>query len=623
MNLQLCRSCAVALFAACLWFAPLAQGAERVEELARMLPGSCAVVICIKNTNEAIKDWDASGLSRFMEDPAAKKWMAPMYGEDGELSWNKSMRESTGESFRESLSVYPGAVAVGYDFSEMAGEDSKEPRFVAFSEIAGREGQLAVSKDKALEAKRRGKYPNIVSKTVEVGGTKVSVMAEDESEGAKWLECWAVVDGIAIEASDEKTMETALSSQKSGGEAGQKSEQLAHIAELNGGTADLTVHLDLTILIDLLKKKLAENSEGAAAMFSPAMFFDALALDELKAAALTLDFEDSRSSGSLVLLHTEKPKGILPALFRGTSTEVPQPAFLPESANQASVSRQSLGEFYDLFMAAVQKLGPMSAMLTMQLEQMERNAGVSLRNDLFGSLDDVVVQAQSMKAGSGGMLDMSQVTAIKLKDRARFQSALDALLASLGNGFVILEQLELEGRQIHALKLPALAAAAAPGTPPNSLQIAYTVADDYFLYSRGSYDTLQKILARLNSKATDGSIWEMAATQSALEALPKGYTGMSVSNGASLVKTMADALSEVQSMAGAGAAARGKAPRNTQPGAKGRNAAKAPGPGLSFDPKAVPGEDVFSRYFGVAAGGNYSGPDSTVFRIIALPAGTK
>jgi hypothetical protein len=249
---------------------------------------------------------------------------------------------------------------------------------------------------------------------------------------------------------------------------------------------------------------------------------------------------------------------------------------------------------------------------------MEKKAGINLRQDLLGSLDNVVAQAQTMKVAANGMPEISQVTAIKLKDRARFQSALDAALALMGNGFVVFEDSEIEGQNVRALKLTG---AQPDPNQPNSRQIAFTVTDEYFIFCQGTQDMLQKVLARIKSKATDGSVWELPSTQAALAALPPDFTGMSVSNGASLARTFAEMFTRLQNLAPNSAAApRAAAGPKTRPGAKNPGPSLAQG-GLLFDPKALPDKEVFARYFGVTATGNYSGADSTMIKIIALPVG--
>ena len=539
-----------------------------------------------------------------------------MYDKDGDLLWNKSMKESEGTTFRKGLSVYTGAVVVGYDFSR--NDEDDESSYVAFCEIKGHEQMYNFSKAVMVEAKKKT-YREAVVKTVDVEDTKVSVLAEDGSEDAEWIECWVALDGIAVEAKTKRDMQAALASLKSGGESVKKVEQLARIAEINSATSDVTVLVDLTAVTDMLKKKLA--AEGGGAPISPSMFLDAFGLDELKAAAITLDLDDARSSASVVLLHMDKPKGIIPSIFRGTSTEVPQLAFLPAGADQASVSRQSIGAIYDALLGSLQKLGPLSPMITMQLSQFEQQAGVNLKNDLFGSLDDMMAQAQSLRLSANGLPDVSEVTAIKLKDRARFQSALEALIAAVGNGFLVFDEVDVEGQKVRSLKLQAQAA---EGQGPNASQFAYAVTDEYLLFNQGSFDNLRKIISRLKSKTTEGSFWDTPGTQDALNALPKGYTGMGVSHGAPILKTLAGLINQAQPMLGAAgkAAASRKGPKNAVPGTRGA-AQESLSTGPSFDAKALPADEVFARYFGSGASASYSESDATFMKIIALPVEAK
>jgi hypothetical protein len=626
MNATLRLSLPAALFSAAFGIFFTSSAAERTEELARMLPATSTVVVVIKNNPELIKDWDASGIGRFLEDADAKKWMAPLYDSDGELKWTKEMRESEGSSFREGIIINPGATVVGFDFSAMMDDESDEPTIVEISEMAGREKELEAALTRRMEAKKKVN-PKAVVKTVDVAGNKATVLAEDDSDEAAWLEGSVIVDGLQIATKDQELMESVIGSVKSGGDATKIAEQLTQVAELNAGPSDMTIMADAEQLVGMLKKKLMESAADAKqpSPFNPAMFLAAFGLEELKTMAMTLDFSEERSSGGFVLLHTPKPTGILPALLRGSSNEVPQLAFLPASADQASVSRQSFGNIYDTLMAAVQKLGPLSGMLTMQLDEMEKKAGMSLRKDLFGSLDDVIAQAQTMKAAQGAPV-VSQVSAIKLKDKARFQAALDAVIAMVGNGFGVFEETEIEGVKVHTFKSSLSPNVAGPGKTQKSAQFCYAVTDEYFLFCQGEQDMLRTVIGRLSSKATDGSIWELPASQSALAMLPQGYTGMSVSKGASIMKTMADIVTQVQAMSAMGRgkpAASAKGPKSKGPQKPDKEGGAAPAADQWFVPSAVPGEDVFARYFSVTAVGNYAEPEATAFRFFALPATAK
>lgn len=604
-------------------FSPLARSAERIEELAKMLPPNSTIIFCVKNNPELVKDWDASGVGRFIVSEEAKNWIVSMYDKDGTPKWDSSTKKQSGMSFRESISINPGATAVGFDFSPLIDGSGKEPVVVEISDMSGKEKELEAAFAKKLEARKKHDFPNAVLKKVDVAGVSATVLAKDDSEKATWIIGSAVVDGIQIETPNQAAMEKAIASVKSGGEATKKVEQLARVAELNGATSDITILADLETLIAALQKKMMEDAgkaDGPGAMFNPAMFLGILGLEELKAAALTLDLADERSTANFILLHTDKPTGILPSLLRGTGNEVPQPAFVPAGADQASVGRQSFGNIYDALMTAVQKLGPMAAMLTMQLDQMEQKVGMSLRKDLFGSMDDVITQAQSLKVGAGGLPEVSQVTAIKLKDRERFQAALSALLAIAGNGFGVFEESEIEGQKVHTLK-PSLAGAATPDAAKGGTQIAYAVTEDQLLFCQGSQEMLQKVLARIASKAKDGSIWDEPASQGALDAMPKGYTSMSVSNGASIMKTMASVVTQLQSMNPAGSKKLGaakKGPKSGKPGSDEAPAAKSDD-SPTFDAKAMPTEEVFARFFGTTASGGYSENDATMIKFIALP----
>jgi hypothetical protein len=341
----------------------------------------------------------------------------------------------------------------------------------------------------------------------------------------------------------------------------------------------------------------------------PKMIFEALGTKEFQSIGVGIDLSDTQSRVDVTLLHPANPSGLL-SLFRGSSTEVALPAFLPADALAGQVSRQSLGDIWDGLLGMVNKLGPLAMMATMQVGQIEQQMGFKIKEDLFGSLGDEMVQASD-----GTATAQSQVIGIKVKDRAKLAGALDGLKRFVGQGFgAAFEESEYLGYTISTYKASQAAAAGAAST-----EIGYCLTDDYLLFSTGKQELLKKVLGRMK-EPSGPSIWESARTQDLIAMLPKGYNGVGVSDASKQLLMVIDAMTAVQKQA----AGKKKAPAAKKGPGKGPKAGasdstKADGPTEWFDPSARPSEDMFKKYLGTEVSGTYSHPEAVHFRMLSKP----
>lgn len=617
------------LAAACLAFHTVAHAAGKVEDWVKLLPESATIIVGIKDTPELVKDWDSSGAGRFMEDEAVKRWMAPLY-KDGQSAWDKSFSEFTGTHLREALNMYPGASLGAIVVEDLEDFESDEPRHVSVSDIAGNESALADAKAKQLEAYKKDEYPDAVLKTKEIDGVTVSYIADGDDEDAWWIEAWGVVNDLLVEATDEELMTDMISRVKDAQGDHPGAAHFARLAEIRGGTADVTIYCHLDRLVGMLKAKLEEKAEGQTSPISPAQLFSAFSLEELHGVAACIELNEKHARGDLVLLHDETPQGLLPSLMRGTSTEVPLPAFVPADVDSGSVTRASMGAIYDSVLRALDKLGPMSAMLTGQVEALEKQAGISIRNDLFGSMDDVYLEmTKMMPANESPIPTQNQVTGFKLKNRGRFQSSFDALWKLIGNGFGVFEESDYEGYKIFTMK-PSLSGGQQGGNP--AFRFGYVITDEYVFLVQGAPDLLHKVLGRLKNSPAGTSLWDQPQSQAAMAALPDGFTGTGVSSGSAILRTLLATMAAAQDVV-PGKASSAKTGKKGPKGPKGPKAK----PGASddeadeggetrdvwFDTEAAPPDEIFDRYFGVGATGVYSHPDATQILYISQPAEKK
>lgn len=580
--------------------------ADKLDDWFKLLPKNTVGVIAIKDTPELLADWDKSSFSKLMADEDFKKWTAPMM-KDGETPWDKTFKENNGEGLYDTLKRYPGAsmaVFIGDGPEDFSGE--KQP-LCALSDATGQEKALEELKAKEVELALK-KNDALKQRTLDIAGATVHILADSEDSEEGWEDGYAFVDGVLVEAFNLKDISYFITALKSGSGEGSEvvSNHLDRLARMSEGHTDVLVYVNGEALVQwgIDAAKAAAATSESQMPIAPDTIVEALGAQELQSIAFMLDITDEQSRMEMAVLHPEKPVGII-NLMRGVPGEVNLPSFIPPDVISGSVMNYSVLNLWDNLLAMINKFGPIAAMATMQLGGAEAQAGISIRDDLFASLDNEYIEITD-----GTLEKQSQVLAFKVKDRQRFGGGLDGVKRFAGGGFAAFEETEFMGYQISVVKTASAGA--------ESPEIALCLTDDYFFISTGPQALLKKVLARIKEPAGP-SIWENDRVQDLLARLPQGYIGAGVADGGKVMKVVVDAMSMVQDQAG-------------KTGKKKKKSKKAKGPKASmdleelaaesdtwFDPDAVPSDDMWKRYFGTTISGFYAPADAIHYRSISTP----
>ena len=602
------------LLAALCLLVPAAR-AEKLEQWLKLLPKNTLGFLAIKSAPELMADWKKSGYGKMMADEEFKKWTAPMH-ENGEAIWDKELKESTGEGLEANLKRVQGSALMAFaadspkDFEKM---DNNNP-IVILLEVGDQQAKVEELLAKEID-EDIAEDSTLKKITKDVGGVPVNVLAVSEEADAAWKQAYAFVDGVLVMGDKPALFDYFIPALKTGTAetADVIPSHLARHAQLTDGTADISIYANGETLMKWLEEGLIETMKSGKSQMpvDPKMIFEALGTKEFQSIGVGIDLSDTQSRVDVTLLHPAKPTGFL-SLFRGSSTEVSLPAFIPADALAGQVSRQSLGDIYDGLLGMVNKLGPIAMMATMQIGQIEQQMGFKIKEDLFGSLGDEMVQATD-----GTATAQSQVVGIKVKDRAKLAGALDGLKRFIGQGFgAAFEEGDYLGYKISTYKASQATAAGAAST-----EIGYCLTDDYLLFSTGKQELLKKVLGRMK-EPSGPSIWESARTQDLIAMLPKGYNGVGVSDASKQLLMVVEALETVQKQT----AGKKKTPTAKKGPGKGpkpeRTLIPAPGeegPASWFDADARPSEDTFKKYLGTEVSGTYSHPEAVHFRMLSKP----
>jgi len=593
-----------------------ASAADRLEQWYNLMPKDTAGVIAVKNTPELLADWDKSSYAKFMEDDEAKRWMAPMR-KDGDAPWDVYFKEHYGSGMYDTLKDYPGAVVSFLVLDDFA-EFEKNPPEVSLCEVAGKQKEIEAHMTADVEAKKK-KNEAVQLRTEDIGGVSVQIAAEGDGPDAAWVTSWAMVGDVMIEANRRKLMEYMIAALKNGaGDApGVAREHLTRIGQITNGGGDMMIYFNGIRLIELGEKAMAkadaekkkENNAAGGLSFDikPKQIMDMLGAQELQAVAFTTEMQDTLTRMDMTILHPQKPTGIL-SLMRGTNAEAALPPFIPQGILTASVARVDFGTIYDGLLGMIAKLGPMAMMVTMQIPQLEAGMGFKIREDLLGSLDDEIIQAQD----GDGTKD-SQVMGLKIKDADKLGGALEGLKRFAGAGFGAFEESDYLGFNINTLKTSQT------GT---TTEMAYCNTGKYLLISVGTQDTLKKVLARMKDPSGPAA-WDSPQVQNLLSLVPKNYNGVGITDAGRLLNMLATAAAALESQTGGknkNAAAKKKGPGKKALAPEEAAAAAASG---WFDSSARPSNETFQRYFGSLLSTSYSLPDALHLHYLTTPVEAK
>jgi len=567
--------------------------ADRLESWYRLMPEHTAAVIAVKNTQELLTQWDAGTFSKFMQDAAVQRWLAPM-NKNGDAPWDDVFKKRYGSSMKDVLKECPGALACFVVAEDLAAfQDSST--CVNLCEATGKQQELEARKqaEAALEMKRNAK---LRLEALDLSGVRAQIVTADLEKDACYT-AWAFVGDVMISANSRKLLERMIAALQNGtanSASAVAQEHLTRIRQHTRDGGDVMVYFNGVKLLELGQKALAESeakkkneSKVAASLgfnLNPAQIMAALGVHELQAVAFTLEMRQQQTRADLTLLHTPQPTGVL-SLLRASATGVSLPSFIPADAQQGAVTRHDLGRIYDSLMGIINRLGPVAMLVTMQIPQFEQQLGFKIRSDLFGSLADEIATIQAGESEEAG-----QVFACKIKDHEKLGHALAGLKRFISAGFGTFEKSEHQGYEISTLKFSDATSTAS--------QMALCDTGTHLLISIGAPQTLHKVLSRMRDPGAGSSIWEDSQVRRMLALTPENYSGVSVADVGGMLHTVAAAAAK----------------KNTASKKTASNDADK-----ILEAQALPPREVFQRYFGHMLGTQFSHADAIQFSYLSLP----
>ena len=524
------------LLASCL----LPCGLVAEPKLADYLPADAWGVIEVEDMEALTKDLEKGPLSEIWESPAMAS--VRKYLDLEELDFPDSETGEASKELVDRLLVWSeklsGQIAFsigGLDdvFKGQQPEDAIMPEIIFLAETKGTAKELAEFAEWFEETDRKvnADDDNIRIEKEKVRGHEVFWMAPegqaDDDEDARIGVFLA--DGILGMGGGRQTVVDLIErmEKKNDPSIAEHADYREAFDEIGRGDMRIFINLRPVVaaFLEMIKTSEDFNIEENPLGVTMEGLVAALKLEGLECLAIQMDFDErSMEMGSAFFMG--KPKGLLRLLQSSGEPVAPVP-FIPNDATTAAVSRFDFGLMWDVAMDLLAEISPaLHLLVDGQIKVFEKQAGVSLRKDLLGSLGDELVNFSKINPlaeevlqgedveGIEASLDtfFAEFYAISLKDADRFDQSLRTLLGAGAPGAELFEDQKHKGVTVRQMRDQAGAS------------FSYAVTPKWLFINMGDRSRMLQAIAR--SQKPRKSLWKRPDVADAMDSLPNAYNAL-------------------------------------------------------------------------------------------------
>ena len=594
-----------ALFTAglCLWGGAL----DAAPPLARLIPEDAAVVVSLRRTPEFAKALKASPLGLTIADEQVRRFFAPMLVKMNWESLRTNFKEKTGAEWEEMLGWVEGDVMLSLnDFSFLLDPATQHrPPLVLAMELGANAPKMAQVLTQLPARDVESGRATVETETFAgvtlhvVQYTRDATAESATPEPAPGQEpvvprapapyVWAVVDGLVVASAQIDAVKTIIDAVQRGG-VDAPLERAARWVRLQQRADNPAFSLVLHVPAILPALQEAIDTQAGAGRPNPfgldmSRLLSTLGLDAWGDLYLTLHTDAGGTVNYYGLTATES-RGLL-KLFEPTEGTFAKPAWLPAQWTSVGTFRYSLKNTYQGLEEMLRSLSPaLDGMVQGQISSINKQLGIDVKRDFFGSLGDDLLQVQFAPDLVRGTVP-DQLYGVSLTNAGQFTRAMEGLKKLGGPAMEkLLEKRDYLGHAIYSFASPAPDGGTAAG-------MSYVVTDRWFLFNIGGAAPIE---AALQGMAGQGaSFWEKPEVRAALATVPDTATGFQYQDVAVLLSAMLDGL-----------AGQGKAPAA---------GTENEGEGAWVDASEKPGLDVIRRYWSGSV--NFSFRDAEGFHGVA------
>lgn len=408
-----------------------------------------------------------------------------------------------------------------------------------------------------------------------------------EGDGAV---AWAVHEGRVFVGSRREAVVSALDALAAGGLPNSLAESAGYTGLLAraSGRAESVFMLNWQAVYPALLAALEAKRDPAAQpnMFGlePVAVVKSLGLDAIQGISFVGSHADDTDRLDGVIAYSE-PRGLV-RLLAYHDGPVARPDWMPASWFNVSSQNFSLSDFYATIEDTLMGASPLLAALAQgQLQAFEKRLGAELKRDVLDAVGVSWVSGYAWPAGTEpgatGYEELDQFFAVSLIDAPAFERAVAAVRAAFfpeGGAFALSSREHL-GATIHTITMPG----AGRG-------FSYAISEGWLLCGIGSAGTVESVLQLQREPKAESSFWRRPEVVAATAGAPERAFSVQYTELPPLLAAVARSLVNAQGEEGFG------------------------GKDILFDAAAVPGVEVFARYFKHVVGHGVRTDEGLVFR---------
>ncbi len=539
-----------------------AQGASSLPEL---FPENAVCALIIEDVPALVKAWEASAFFQLLNDDQIKRYLAPsLEAEDGP-PWDKALREMTGHTLQENLSLFTGPLIVaimGPDPENPARYFSGPPPIILIGEIGDNTDAFKAYAAKDLENTEKVTEADYEERTEDHLGETLYLRRKTNADGTtEEAEGWAIVNSAAVVAWPQELLRTTISSLKNPSPDAALADDLkAHLGRC-GDAPDFLIFANISKLEPAWRAWLAtpaaQQFNNNPAGITLDNLLRALVPEKMTSLTLSIDLEPSQTHFDASIGGSNEA-GLL-SLMTYSNGELRKPEFVPANTMHAGVARFDFALFYDRLLEMAKTITPMFAgMAEGQLAAIESQVGINFRRDLLGGLGVDIIFFEDMRVDgrkqAADALDFQTdiLYAVSLKNARGVETALGAIRTFLGQGMAAFDERDFLGTKIFTYKMPAEASAPADSQeedgaqPPSMLpvEISHAIAGGYLLIGVGSQSPIERVLKALHTPAN--TVWQEPVVRKTLDAVGQDIASFEYYNYSGLLSKFLQALNQWQ-----------------------------------------------------------------------------
>lgn len=513
---------------------PLGLGAK--GKLADYLPADSWVVAEVEDLDALKEDLEKGPFGELWDSPAMEKIKKLLdenmldfpEGEEGEVA--KELIERLTTWSEKSTGQVAFSISGLEDVMKLPDDDARQPEiiFLAETEATSKElAELLEWLEETVDRVGEGDDKLRIEKAKVRGHEVFWLTPEDNADNGPDVSIGAfVIDGVLGLGGGRPAIEDLIERMdKNEGESiTEHADYRDSFDEI--GRGDLRMFVNIRPFIALALEAIRENEDVAIPENPLGVTMDgiiaALGLDGLECMAMQMDF-DKRGMEMGVALFMGKRNGLL-GLLQSSDQSVTLVPFIPDDSSTAGVARFDLGLMWDTIMDILKDVSPaLHIMVDGQIKAFEKQAGVSLRKDVLGSLGDELVSFSKINPEEleipdeegPAILDpdlnafLSEFYAISLKDADRFDQSLRTLLNAVAPGSELFNERKHKGVVVRMLSDQA------------DMSFSYAVTPKWLFVNMGDHARMLKAISR--SQKPRKSLWQRPDVAAAMKDLPREY----------------------------------------------------------------------------------------------------